>query len=169
MEFNMRIMISLLALTLSACASTTPTVYGPADANGHGYTEQRIETDRFRVSFHSGYDMTIEATEDMALLRAAQLTQQHGGTWFVVVHRSRSGNERDPVRMQASAGHHAGSRRSGSSVGLGVVFDGSAGEKSAMVEILVRSGEREIGPDNYSAADVIANNPACGCEIIDTP
>jgi hypothetical protein len=161
----MRIIISLLVLTLSACAATSPTVYAPIAEGPHGYAEQQIESDRFRISFHAGADMTIEGAEDMALLRAAEVTLAQGGDWFLVVNRGRSGNDRDPVRMQSSVGYHTGSRRSGSSVGLGMIFDASAGEKTADLEILVRQGERELGPDSYDSRSVIANNPACGCDI----
>lgn len=156
----------VMALGLAACASTMPTVYAPAGEDGRrGYAEQRIEADRFRVQFHAGSDMTIGEAEDMALTRAAQLTLENGGDWFLVVSRSREGNDRDPVRTTGSVGYSTGGRYSGSSVGIGLIFDAAAGEKTAYLEILIRSGEREIGPDAYDAREVIANNPACGCDI----
>ena len=44
---------------------------------------------------------------------------------------------------------------SGSSVGLGISIDRSAGDKRVTLEILVRSGEPEDEPDAYDARDVL--------------
>ena len=44
-------LIAASALTLGACASLAP--YGPQQsARGQGFSEQRIETDRFRVTYN---------------------------------------------------------------------------------------------------------------------
>ena len=63
------------ALALTACASLAP--YGPqAGPNGQGYAEQRIESNRFRVTYRGvGAPGPVA---DMALLRAADLTVQTG-------------------------------------------------------------------------------------------
>ena len=73
-----------LALTaLSACA--TGTVYGPAEnGSGFGYTEQRIETDRYRVTFKGNSLTSQEAVENGLLYRAAELTIQRGFDYFIV-------------------------------------------------------------------------------------
>ena len=75
------------ALALSACA--TATAYGPADSRGqNGYAEQRISSDRYRVSF-SGNSVTSREMVEMALLlRAAELTVQSGNDWFATVDRA---------------------------------------------------------------------------------
>ncbi|WP_300527667.1 hypothetical protein [Maricaulis sp.] len=144
------------ALSLTACVSA-PTVYGPAGGSDRGYSQQQIESDRFRVSFAAGSDLDYGRTEDLALRRAAELTLEQGGDWFLVVARLRDGDDRDPVRVGGSVSRTIGSRGySGSSVGLGVSIDGSAGEKSVTLEILVRTGEPEAGPEAYDARDVLA-------------
>jgi hypothetical protein len=44
-------LIAVSALTLSACASLAP--YGPQQAaRGQGFSEQRIESNRFRVTYN---------------------------------------------------------------------------------------------------------------------
>jgi len=74
------------AAALAACA--TPTPYQPASATEYGYSEQRIEADRFRVSF-AGNTLTDRATvENFLLLRAAELTLQNGERYFRVVNRA---------------------------------------------------------------------------------
>ena len=151
---------ALLALTLGACASTGPTLYAPAMDGGYGYSERRIEQDRYQVRFAAGADMSIAETEDLALRRAAQLTLDEGGDWFLVVQRSREGNDRDPVSVGTSASYSTGSRGfSSRGIGLGIRFDGSAGQKTAMVEILIRSGTRSDDANAYDARDVLAHTP----------
>lgn len=83
------------ALALSACATATP--YGPAGPNSrYGYSEQRIDSDRYRISF-AGNSVTSRDQVEMALLlRAAELTRENGYDWFATVNRA---TDRD-VRLQ---------------------------------------------------------------------
>ena len=55
------LLAAVAALALSACATATP--YQPVGASGArgGYAEQRLENDRFRVSF-SGNSVTSKRT-----------------------------------------------------------------------------------------------------------
>lgn len=84
------------ALALSACATATP--YGPAGVDSrYGYADQRVDADRYRVSF-SGNSVTSREQVEMALLlRAAEVTTESGYDWFSTVNRS---TDRD-VRLQA--------------------------------------------------------------------
>jgi hypothetical protein len=71
-------------LMLAACASAP--AYSPAQsASGMGYTDQRIENDRFRVTFRGAPRMSSGDVHDYALMRAAQVTIENGGDWFEVV------------------------------------------------------------------------------------
>ncbi|HWQ86424.1 CC0125/CC1285 family lipoprotein [Brevundimonas sp.] len=85
------------ALALSACATATP--YGPAGIDSrYGYSEQRVDADRYRVSF-SGNSVTSREQVEMALLlRAAEITRENGYDWFATVNRA---TDRD-VRLQAT-------------------------------------------------------------------
>ncbi len=155
----MRFLIGLLALSLASCASA-PTAYAPAGGSDRGYSETRIEQDRFRVRFAAGSDTTFEQAEDLALRRAAEITLREGGDWFWVVARSRDGNDRNPVGVGGSVGQSWGSggfRASG--VGIGLRFDASAGDKRVTLEILVRDGAREDNPDAYDARAILAHIP----------
>ena len=72
------------AITLAACASGP--VYAPAQSmDGIGYTDQRIENDRFRVTFRGGTRMSSAEVQDYALMRAAQVTLENGADWFEIV------------------------------------------------------------------------------------
>jgi len=156
----MRILLTLLALTaLTACASA-PTRYAPAQGGDRGFSEMRIEQDRFRIEFAAGSDASFQLAEDYALRRAAEVTLREGGDWFLVVARAREGNDRNPVGVGGTVGQSWGSggfRASG--VGVGLRFDGSAGEKAVMLEILVRTGETPPEPQAYDARAVLAHAP----------
>jgi len=85
------------ALALSACVTATP--YGPAGFDSRfGYSEQRVDADRYRISF-AGNSVTSRDQVEMALLlRAAEVTAQNGYDWFATVNRA---TDRD-VRLQAT-------------------------------------------------------------------
>ena len=59
--------VLVLGVVLAACAKPTP--YKPAD-NGTGYTEQKLEANRYRVTF-SGNSVTDRETVDNYLLYRA--------------------------------------------------------------------------------------------------
>jgi len=79
---------ALALCVLMAAACQTPTPYQPAvTPNGDGYTTQQIESNRFRVSF-KGNSLTNRQTVDTYMLyRAAEVTLQNGGDYFIVVNK----------------------------------------------------------------------------------
>lgn len=85
------------ALALSACATATP--YGPAGGGTRfGYAEQRVDADRYRISFAGNSVTSREQVEMALLLRAAEVTAESGYDWFSTVNRA---TDRD-VRFQAT-------------------------------------------------------------------
>ena len=150
----------LFPLALAACTAG-PTRYEPAGESDRGYSSSRIESDRFRVRFAAGSDVSFEQSEAYALRRAAEITLEQGGDWFLVAGRAGEGNDRNPVGVGGSFGQSFGSHGySGRSVGLGLSFDASAGEKVVTLEILVRQGEPLPLPDAYDAREVLAYSPS---------
>ena len=88
---------------LSACATATP--YQP-DMRGQsvsgGFTDVRIEADRFQVRFAGNSLTSRETVERYLLYRAAELTVSEGGDWFSLVERqtdrkARTYAEPDPL------------------------------------------------------------------------
>lgn len=72
------------ALILAACATSTP--YAPAaQSGGFGFSEQRIENNRFRITFRGNSSTARETVENSLLFRAAELTVQQGYDYFIVV------------------------------------------------------------------------------------
>lgn len=73
-----------LLAVLAACATSTP--YGPAaDSGGYGFSEQRIEANRFRVMFRGNSSTDRETVENFLLYRAAELTVANGYDHFIIV------------------------------------------------------------------------------------
>ncbi len=80
------LLVAAAGLGLAACVSTTP--YQAATAPGaSGFSEQKIENDRIRVSFKGNSSTPKEQVETYLLYRAAELTLQDGKDWFLVVDR----------------------------------------------------------------------------------
>ncbi len=76
-------------LLLGACA--TETTYHPAVGHGFertGFSEQQIGPDRFIVHFAGNTVTPRETVEKYLLFRAAQLTLERGGDYFVQVDRN---------------------------------------------------------------------------------
>lgn len=81
------------ALALSACA--TATRYQPAQGNNkYGYSEQKIENNRYRVSFSGNSKTDRDTVQNYLLYRAAELTLAQGGDYFVVSNQDTDKNVR---------------------------------------------------------------------------
>lgn len=76
------------AAGLAACA--TPTPYQPnirGQSTSGGYSEMRLEENRFRVNFAGNSLTSRETVEGYLLFRAAELTVQNGYDWFSILDR----------------------------------------------------------------------------------
>jgi hypothetical protein len=145
----------LAALTLAACATAIGTAYGPADSKGYGFTETRIEQDRYRIAFAGDGATDPQTVEDFALLRAAEIAKANGYDWFRVVARNVD------VEQKGGVGIGAGLGGGGRNVGVGVSGDlGQIGARkfyTARLEVLFGKGERPADSAGvYDAASVMA-------------
>jgi hypothetical protein len=74
----------VLASGLAACETATP--YQPLnvkDADAGGYSDTRVNADRWRVAFSGNTLTSRETVERYLLYRAAELTVSQGFDWFV--------------------------------------------------------------------------------------
>lgn len=76
---------------LAACATATP--YQPEN-QGYGYFEQRIEKNRYRVTFSGNSETPKQTVENYLLYRAAELTVQNGYDYFVLASDGTEANTR---------------------------------------------------------------------------
>jgi hypothetical protein len=145
-------------LALAACAST-PTKYAAATSSESvGYREQRLEQERYRVTFRANADLKAPQVEDMALRRAAELTTQNGYDWFHVVTRSTdlvSGSYRQ-AGPTVGIGGSTGSFGSGVGVGLGFNIGGDDRQYQTTMEILMGRGTKPADPNAYDARQVLS-------------
>jgi hypothetical protein len=75
------------ATTALAACSAGPTPYQPAAGYDRGYSEQKIEAERYRISFKGNSLTGRETVENYLLYRAAELTLQSGYDTFTIVNR----------------------------------------------------------------------------------
>ena len=76
---------ALLLGGLAACVAPTP--YQPAPQQGFGYSEDRLDQNRYRITFRGNAQTRRETVEDYLLYRAAELTLQAGFDHFIMVGR----------------------------------------------------------------------------------
>ena len=84
------IVVALAASTTLVAACATETAYRPATGSGFnrtGYSDTRIETNRFRVTFAGNTVTDRDVVERYLLFRAAELTLQNGFDYFVMADR----------------------------------------------------------------------------------
>jgi hypothetical protein len=144
------------ALALCACASV-PTLYQPAAGpRSVGFSDMRIESDRYRITFRGGPGAPPEQVSDYALLRAADLALEQGYDWFRVTNRSmgRTGRDGGP-RVSVGTGSASFGRHSAVGVGLGAGFDLGGGPSLVQtIEVLMGRGAPPRDPDVYVAREV---------------
>jgi hypothetical protein len=141
----MRILGLLLALGLVACAGD---IYQPASSpRGVGWREAQIEPDRYRITFTSSSD--VATVQDLALLRAAELTLNKGRTWFRVVSSDvvtedmrRGGTVLMPYRTFG---------------GYLIIEEYGNGRIVATLEIVLGQGPKPEGDPHVYDAQVVAN------------
>lgn len=150
------LLIATAALSLAACASLQP--YGPAmSANGQGYTEQRIEANRYRVTYQGVGD--ARPVSDLAFRRAAELTLEQGYDWFEVTQRfidgrpDSAGGVRPSVSVGYGSGRYGPYRASGGGVGVGLNFSGPSPTATAL-EIVMGRGAKPDRANAYDARSV---------------
>ena len=163
----MRALFAGLSLTLiAACA--TPTPYTPALDDRYGYSEQKIETDRYRVQF-SGNAMTDrETVEQYLLYRAAELTREQGFDHFIIARRDVDETSRligSPVNAGNPSLFYPHYRYFHPRFGWYGAHDPfwndvrltEVSKYEATAEIVLGRGTKPSRPDAFQAADVIEN------------
>ncbi|HWK43096.1 MAG TPA: hypothetical protein VNT30_00140 [Stellaceae bacterium] len=152
------LVLMLMLVSLSGCA--TPTPYQPATPDGRdGYTVQRIETNRFRISFNGNSVTTRQMIDTDLLYLAAEVTVQNGFDYFVVFDRT--------IDKSTSYQTTPSSSAFGDSFGWGhrgyVSAFGGGGlttpisEYDAIAEITAFKGQKPANdPQAYDARDVLA-------------
>ncbi|MBO9710121.1 MAG: hypothetical protein J7521_18115 [Caulobacter sp.] len=101
-----------LAALLTACATATPYQPNvPGQSASGGFSDQRLESDRYRVTFSGNSLTSRETVERYLLYRAAELTTQQGYDWFETADRRTDREARtvvDPDPFARPFGYYGG-------------------------------------------------------------
>lgn len=160
--------LALLTAGLSACASAGP-VYTSADKTGaYGYSETKLEEERYRVSFQGKNSTPSDAVKNMVLLRAAELAMSKDYDWFRVLRQNTDKQTRSTP--QAVGTYSSGSRVyrdcgllgctttvTPDYTGVGVVTSQQSDRYQTAIEILLGKGEVEQSTDVYNARELYNN------------
>jgi hypothetical protein len=81
---SLLLLVLMMGAWLAGCASPTP--YQPA-ANGFGYADQQLESNRYRVTFAGNSVTPRDVVQNYLLYRAAELTVANHHDYFTVVNQ----------------------------------------------------------------------------------
>ncbi len=151
--------LSMLTL-LGACAVPTP--YQAANG-GFGYSDQQIESNRYRVSFDGNASTPREEVQNYLLYRAAELTVQNGFDYFTIVDRDVERSTRyynHGYVDDFGFGYHRRHGRFGHKRFIGPRYVTSNSypidEYSSTADIVLGEGEKPAdAPKAYDALDVL--------------
>jgi hypothetical protein len=160
------------ALALAACATATP--YQPLRGSSGGFVEQRIDANRYRVTFVGNDYTSRQRVENYLLYRAAELTVANGFDGFTLIDHDTDRNVEHRVydtglRSSYYSGWRPNWRYYGGPYGWrswdpwnggpywGDNFDVQTVERyEAMAEIQMFRG-RAVGATSFDARQIIAN------------
>jgi hypothetical protein len=153
-----RLLTLAAACCLSLAACSSPSVYAPSTGpHASGFTENRIEADRWRVTYRGGGGASSAQVDDYALLRAAELTLENGYDWFRVENRytEASGGGGGGLSIGVGGGSWGSHSGVGGGVSTGVPLGGGAALATTL-EISMGKGEKPPARDAYDARSVQA-------------
>lgn len=156
---------AITTFLLTGCASG-PSAYGPK-VNGLGFNQTQIENDRFRVSYTG---RSAQEAQDYALLRAAEITLDHGYSHFKIIGEGLSDNgpARSGISTSLGIGIGSGGRgyygggRTRTNVGVGInvndvarALQGNQVNSDIEIRLLRRAGAQQ---DNIYDAKSITDS-----------
>ncbi|MFN3805867.1 CC0125/CC1285 family lipoprotein [Asticcacaulis sp.] len=153
-------------VTLAACATPTPyqPVTGdPASSLARGYSDQRIEANRYRLKFSGNSSTSRETVEDYMLYRAAELALENGYDWFSLVGRNTKEDRtttttyRDPFPRLYGGFYYRYYRGGWGSWGAWEEDQTTFYRYETSAEVIFGKGEKPNDPNAYDAREVKQN------------
>ena len=144
-----------------AAACATPTPYQPASTeNGDGYTTQRIESNRFRISFRGNSITSRQTVDTYMLYRAAEVSLENGYDYFVIVNKDvdkNTGYENYGDDLAWGWGGGWGWRHHGWGAGANFDYSRPINTYDAIADIVLYRGKKlDTNPYAYDAHEVVA-------------
>ena len=134
-----RVYPALLLLILSIDGCTTP--YQERGILGTGYTESRLDSTTFQVTYHGDRSMDRDLVERYTLFRCAELTLEQGADYFAVVETS--GDMQTDTRI--SSGSTTGTGFGGTEMSTGTEVRSRDPKFSVTRIIRLHTGTRPTG------------------------
>jgi len=143
---------------LAACSYPTP--YQPAASpKGTGYTTQRLESNRFRVSFKGNAITSRQTVDTYMLYRCAEVTAQAGYDYFIIVNKDVDKNTMYETYGDDLAwgwGGGWGWRHGWGGFGMGYEQARPISSYDAIADIVALRGRKPVdNPYAYDAQDVL--------------
>ena len=143
----------VLAVACAGCATVTP--YQPVQ-RGEGYSEQKLEDNRFRVRFAGNRLTPKETVQNYLLFRAAEITLQNGHDYFVTLEQE---TDKETTQYQTISFGTGFGRWYWYPFGtVGVATTRAATEFVAEAHILTFAGEKPANEPGAFDARQIVNN-----------
>lgn len=157
MKINQAFTVATIAVLLAACATTTP--YQPREGKrGHGYSEQMLESNRYRVNYSGNSSTPRETVENYLLYRAAELTLQHGYSYFKIAQQDTDRNTEYRHSFNGGFGGLYGGYYWGPAFGLGATTSTSESQYEAQAMVLMFKGTKPADdPGAFDANEVRQN------------
>lgn len=152
---NTRYLALSLALLLSACATATP--YQP-EKDGRGYAEQKLESNRYKVTFSGNSQTPKKTVENYLLYRAAEVTLLNNYDYFIMAQQGTDADTRYSQSFSgfSNFGYYSWYPRSSLGVGVGTSIPST--EYQAEANIVMFKGKK---PDSevkaFDARELKAN------------
>jgi len=148
----------MLALAGLASCAPHPTPYQPVGETRFGYSEQQLETNRFRVMFSGNSDTPRPAVENALLYRAAELTKMRGYDYFIVVGTDTEPSTRywSTIDTVGGIGGWGGRHWGGVGLDVGTATTTPITNYTAYADVVLMKGAKPANePRAYSAQDVL--------------
>jgi len=97
-------LLFLIVALLCGCSSGPMLYAAGRSAQAAGYSEIRIESGRYRVTFQGAPGATAGQVADYAMLRAAELAVRDGYDWFRIAERSDVSDREGPGTFPPASG-----------------------------------------------------------------
>ena len=155
-------LVALAAAALALAGCTSPTPYEPAGDSNFGYSELRLEDNRYRVTFAGNTATPRSTVDNYVLYRAPELTVANGYNYFQLVSKDTDKAVDRPL-IVPTVGVFGGSRWGRLGVGIGTSLGlGSGPEKrfTMIANVLMYRGVKPSGNASaYDAQSVLQNLP----------
>jgi len=145
--------LGLAVAGLTACYG--PTAYKPRE-DGYGYSELKLESNRYRVTFAGNSATSRETVENYLLYRAAELTLDRGYDYFVMISQDTGADTR--YRQTISGAYGVGYYYWYPFPTVAVSASDPETRYEAQAYIVMHKGQKPEGADNAFDARELKEN-----------